>query len=283
MDYRLIVGEENLLKEFLLDLVLNLDKAVASEQKRDFKKAQDFYSKAFEVFKVAFYVEGIEPYVKQLLGRIGNSLFSHNSSWQALVNFYSDPTRRPLFIKTVPKTCAEQTVYLRAFYLKQWEFFRKNVYKGVQYVKVKNLLEILPYWDKIEIILALGDTSCRVTTHIHVSDDEPTFMNEQLLRYIARLADSSIEDSATIRTELGQKILIRARDIELSNENNIIVINNHFMGGCKDKMNRLLVTRMNTKKYLDLKLPKIRAVMGSCASPALTKGICYIDDKPNLD
>ena len=88
MDYRLIVGEENLLKEFLLDLVLNLDEAVASEQKRNFKKAQEFYSKAFEVFKVAFYLEGIEPYVKQLLGRIGNSLFRHNSSWQALVNFY---------------------------------------------------------------------------------------------------------------------------------------------------------------------------------------------------
>ena len=121
--------------------------------------------------------------------------------------------------------------------------------------------------------------SCRVMTHFHISDDEPTFLNEQLLRDIARLADSSIEDSATIRTELGKKILIMARDIELNNENNIIIKNNHVMGGCKDKM----ITRMNKMKYLDLKLPKIRAVMGSCASPALTKGICYIDDKPNLD
>jgi hypothetical protein len=116
-------------------------------------------------------------------------------------------------------------------------------------------------------------------THIHISDDEPTFMNEQLLRDIARLANSSIEDSATIRTELGKKILIRARDIELNNENNIIIKNNHVMGGCKDKM----ITRMNKMKYLDLTLPKIRAVMGSRAIPALTKGICYIDDKPNLD
>ena len=118
-----------------------------------------------------------------------------------------------------------------------------------------------------------------MTTHIHVSDDEPTFMNEQLLRDIARLADSSIEDSATIRTELGQKILIWARDIELNNENNIIIKNNHVMGGCKDKM----ITRMNKMKYLDLKLPKIRAVMGSSAIPAITKGLCYIDDEPNLD
>jgi len=93
-------------------------------------------------------------------------------------------------------------------------------------------------------------------THFHISDDEPTFLNEQLLRDIARLADSSIEDSATIRTELGKKILIMARDIELNNENNIIIKNNHVMGGCKDKM----ITRMNKMKYLDLKLPKIRAV-----------------------
>jgi hypothetical protein len=83
-------------------------------------------------------------------------------------------------------------------------------------------------------------------------------MNEQLLKAIERLADSSIENLATIRTELGQKILFRARDIELSNENNIIIKNNHIMGECKEKMNRLLVTRMNKKKYLDLKLPKIR-------------------------
>ncbi len=48
-------------------------------------------------------------------------------------------------------------------------------------------------------------TSCRVMTHIHISNDKPMFVNEQLLRDIARLADSSIEDSATFRTELGQK------------------------------------------------------------------------------
>ncbi len=30
-------------------------------------------------------------------------------------------------------------------------------------------------------------------------------------------------------------------------------------------------------------LPKIRAVMGLSAIPAIKKGLCYIDDEPNLN